>query len=134
MKKIVSIVVWELTFIVSCNVSNNKIATIKNNTSNTVACAILENGIMTDSLLYSDTSYMSYLIQPQMYDTYMVADSNLINAPDSAERHIYILRLDSLNKYRNKKLKDGILKNSLIKKIDIQLNKVMEPIDTVYVR
>ena len=121
-------------FIVSCNTFNNKIATIKNNSSSIVACALLKNGIMTDSLLYNDTSYMRYLIQPQHYDTYTVPDSNLTKAPNSAKTYIYILKLDSLNKFRKLKLINGILKHSLLKKIEVQLNKVQEPVDTIYVR
>ncbi|SDP86359.1 hypothetical protein SAMN05428975_3122 [Mucilaginibacter sp. OK268] len=122
-----------LLFIISCD-SNNKIATIKNNTSGIIACALLKNEIMTDSTLYNDTSYMGYLIPPQHYDTYMVLDSNLLKAPDSAIRYIYILKLDSLNKFRKLKLTNGILKHSLLKKIVVQLNKVREPVDTIYAR
>ncbi|MDN3584253.1 hypothetical protein [Mucilaginibacter flavus] len=122
-----------LLFMVSC-AYNSKIATVKNNTSSTVACALLKNGIMTDSLLYSDTSYMGYLIQPQHYDTYTLPDSNLTNAPNSAKTYIYILKLDSLNKFRKLKLVNGILTHSLLKKIEVQLNKVQEPVDTIYVK
>ena len=123
-----------LLFIVSCYTWNNKIATIKNNTSSIIACALLKNGIMTDSLLYNDTSYMRYLIQPQHYDTYTVPDSNLTKTPNSAKTYIYIFKLDSLNKFRKLKLENGILKRSLLKKIVIQLNKVKEPVDTIYAR
>jgi hypothetical protein len=122
-----------LILIISCT-SNNKIATIKNNSSSTIACALLNNGIMTDSSLYNDTSYMRYLIPSQHYDTYTVPDSNLLKAPDSAMRYIYILKLDSLNKFRKLKLTTGILKHSLLKKIVVQLNKVQEPLDTIFVR
>jgi len=126
-----------LIFIVSCNISdisNNKIATIKNNTPNTIACALLDDDTMTDSSLYSDTSYMRYLIQSQHYDTYMIPDSNLLKAPDSAKTYIYILKLDSLNRFRKRKVINGILEHSLLKKIEVQLNKVMEPVDTIYAR
>jgi hypothetical protein len=119
----------------SCDYNyNNKTATIKNNTSSIIACALLKNAIITDSLLYNDTSYMSYKIQPQRYDTYTVPDSNLLKAPDSNKTYIYILKLDSLKKYRRLKLQDGILKHSLMKKIIIQLNEVHEPVDTIYAR
>jgi hypothetical protein len=123
-----------LIFIVSCDISNNKIATIKNNTSSTIACALLDDEMLTDSSLYADTSYMGYLIPPQHYDTYMVADSNLLKAPDAAKKYIYILKLDSLNKFRKRKIINGILEHSLLKKVKIQLNKVMEPVDTTYAR
>lgn len=123
-----------LIFIVSCSTWNNKIATIKNNTSSIIACSLLKNGIMTDSSLYNDTSYMRYLIQPQHYDTYTVPDSNLTKAPSSAKTYIYILKLDSLNKFRKLKLMNGILMHSLLKKIEVQLNKVKEPLDTIYAR
>ena len=121
-----------LLVIAGCNDYNNKIATIKNNTTSVIACALLKNGIMTDSLLYNDTSYMGYLIQPYHYDTYMVLDSNLLKAPDSDKRYLYLLKLDSLNKFRKLKVTNGILKHSLIKMVVIQLNKVQEPIDTIY--
>jgi hypothetical protein len=123
-----------LIFLVSCSTWNNKIATIKNNTSSIIACSLLKNGIMTDSSLYNDTSYMRYLIKPQHYDTYTVPDSNLTKAPNSAKTYIYILKLDSLNKYRKLKLMNGILMHSLLKKIEVQLNKVKEPLDTIYAR
>jgi hypothetical protein len=123
-----------LIFMISCDISNNKIATIKNNTSGIIACALLDKGILTDSSLYNDTSYMRYQIQPQRYDTYMEADSNLLKAPDSAKTRIYILKLDSLNKFRKLKLTNGILKHSLLKTIVVQWNKVMEPVDTVYAK
>ena len=78
---------------------------------------------------------MGYLIKPQRYDTYMVeADSNLLKAPDSAKTYIYILKLDSLRKFRKSKLTNGILNHSLLKKIVVQLNKVKEPVDTIYAR
>jgi len=134
MKKIINILGQIiLVFIVSCGVSNDKIATIKNNSSGIVACLLLKNGIITDSLLYNDTTYMRYLIRPQKYDTYM-GDSNLTKAPDIAKTYIYILNLDSLNKFRKSKLKGGILKHSLLKRIVVQLNKVREPVDTIYVK
>lgn len=123
-----------LIFIVSCDISNNKIATIKNNTSSTIACAVLDHETLTDSSLYKDTSYMGYLIPPQHYDTYMVDDSNLLKSPDATKKYIYILKLDSLNKFRKRKVINGILKHSLLKKVEIQLNKVMEPVDTTYAR
>ena len=124
-----------LLLIASCSTKyNNKIATIRNNTSSVIACSILKTGIMTDSLLYKDTSYMGYLIQPHQYDTYTMPDSNLLKAPDSAKTYLYILKLDSLNKFRKLKVTNGILKQSLIKMIVIQLNKVHEPVDTIYPR
>ena len=126
-----------IVFIVSCDNSdfyNNKIATIKNNTSSTIACAVLDHETLTDSSLYTDTSYMGYLIPSQHYDTYMVDDSNLLKSPDAAKKYIYILKLDSLNKFRKRKVINGILEHSLLKKVEIQLNKVMEPVDTTYAR
>ena len=123
-----------LIFIVSCSVWNNKIATIKNNSSSTIACELLKNGNLTDTLLYNDTSYMGYLIKPQHYDTYTQADSDLTKARDSAKTFIYILKLDSLNKFRKLNLIKGILDHSLLKKIVVQLNKVREPVDTIYAR
>jgi hypothetical protein len=121
-------------FIGSCVNYNNKIATIKNNTSGVIACELLKNGLITDSSLFKDTSYMSYLIKPQHYDNYTVPDSNLTKAPDSAKTYIYILNLDSINKFRKSGIKNGIFYHSLMKKIVIQLNKVHEPVDTIYAK
>ena len=123
-----------LVFIVSCSTWNNKIATVKNNTSGMIACALRKNGNMTDSSLYNDTSYMGYLIPSQHYDTYTIPDSNLLKAPDSSITYIYLFKLDSLNKFRKLKLIKGILEHSLLKKIVVQLNKVREPVDTIYAR
>ena len=77
---------------------------------------------------------MGYLIPPQHYDTYTQPDSNLLKAPDSAKQYIYILNLDSLKRFRKRKVIKGILEHSLLKKVEIQLNKVMEPVDTTYAR
>jgi len=123
-----------IIFSVSCHNSNNKIATIKNNTSNAIICELLNNAIMTDSLLYNDKLYMRYLIQPQHYDTYTLPDSDLTKAPDAEKTYIYILKLDSLHKFLKLKHTNGILKHSLLKKIVVQLNKVKEPLDTIYAR
>ena len=121
---------------VSCDIDyyNSKIITIKNNTSGTIACVILNHDTLTDSSLYKDTSYRGYLIPPQHYDTYTQPDSNLLKAPDSAINFIYILKLDSINKFLKQKVVNGILEHSLLKKVKIQLNKVMEPVDTTYAR
>jgi hypothetical protein len=124
-----------LIFLFACgNIVNNKIATVKNNTNNMIVCALTSNDIMTDNILYGDTSYLSHLIKPHSYDTYMIDDSNLVKAPDSEKAYIYIISLDSVDKFKKLKIVNGILKHSLLKKIIIQVNKVQEPLDTVYVR
>jgi len=53
--------------------------------------------------------------------------------PDSAIQFIYFFYLDSLNKYQKLQICDGIVNHCLLKRIEIQLNKVKEPMDTVFI-
>ena len=110
-----------------------KIAIVKNNTKDTVSCWIWDKQPLTDSLLYNDKVYIKDWISPDTFGTIVLPNRNLKKAPDSVKTYVYVFDVDSINKYRKTDPSSGILKHSLLKKIIIQLNKVNEPLDTIYI-
>lgn len=107
---------------------------IKNNTKSDLAGA--EWGkFMADSILCKNRLNLDYYLQPGLSETLSTRPDkwDLSKLPDSAKQFIYIFNLDSLNKYQKLKICDGIVKRCLVKRIEIQLNKVKEPMDTVFI-
>jgi hypothetical protein len=88
---------------------------------------------MNDSLLYNDRIYMNYYIQPNLTESIATGYPGIFGAPDSVKAYIYVFNPDSINKYRSLKIQNGILKHSLLRKIEIQVNKAKEPLDTIYI-
>jgi hypothetical protein len=112
---------------------HEKIGYIKNNT-NSDLCGAEWDKYMPDSLLCNDRINISYYIQPHLSAGLFTSPvGNLNLQPDSLKQYIYIFNLDSLNKYQKLKICDGIVRSCLVKKIEIQLNKVKEPMDTIFV-
>lgn len=107
---------------------------IKNNTKTDLAGAEWDE-FMADSMLCNDKINLSYYIQPNLSEPLSTRPDkgNLSELPDSVKQYIFIFNLDSLNKYQKLKLCGGIVKHCLVKKIEIQLNKVKKPWDTVYI-
>jgi hypothetical protein len=120
-----------MIFISSCD-WQAKIALIKNNNKDTISCLIWDKQPLTDSLLYYDKVYIKDWIPPDSSGTITLPNRQLKKAPDSVKTYIYVFDVDSINKYRKMNPSKGILKHSLLKKIIIQLNKVKEPLDTIY--
>jgi hypothetical protein len=118
----------------SCERLHIKIGYIKNNTNTDLAGAEWDN-FMADSLLCNDRINLDYYIQPGLFEELSTRPNkgDLQELPDSSKQYIYIFNLDSLNKYQKLKICEGIVKRCLVKKIEIQLNKVKEPMDTVYI-
>jgi len=123
-----------LVFLVSISCDfKSKIAIIKNNTSGLIIGTSWPGGLLTDSILYNDSVYMTYWLEPHANTTISVPGGKLNTAADSIKDYLYFFDKDSLDKYKKIKQYSGILKASLLKEIKIQLNKVKEPLDTIYI-
>jgi len=121
------------TLFFSCwDIRKIPIGYIKNNTNQDIIAADWFKD-MNDSLLYNDRIYMGYYIQPKLTETMATGYGGLFGYPDSVKAYIYVFNPDSIDKYRKLKIQKGIFKNSLLKKIVIQVNKAKEPLDTVFI-
>ena len=121
------------TLFFSCwDIRKVPIGYIKNNTNQDIIAADSYKD-MNDSLLYNDRIYMGYYIQPKLTETMVTGYGGLFGYPDSVKAYIYIFNPDSIDRYRELKIQKGIFKNSLLKKIVIQVNKAKEPLDTVFI-
>ena len=111
------------------------ICILKNNTQNDIVAACWDSSPMQDSLLYNDRVYMPNYIKAGAAQSiggpYNHVDVD--NDPDSVKAYVYVFSPDSLDKYRKLLNRKGILKQSLLKKIEIQVNKIKEPLDTISV-
>lgn len=87
---------------------------------------------ITDSLVFSNLLDKDELSSGEIRSIWLPY-SNLRNLPSSEKVYFYIFNVDSLEKYRKAKKVDGIIDLCLIKKFSIQLNKVEDQLDTVYV-
>ena len=108
---------------------------IKNNTNADLVGAEWDK-FMPDSLLCNDRIYLGHYLQPglsQGLSTSHFREGDLIGLPDTAKQYFYFFNLDSLNKYQKLKICDGIVKRCLVKRIEIQLNKVKDPTDTIFI-
>ena len=88
--------------------------------------------IITDSLVFFDQVDGTEFIKGEVR-TISLPYNGFKSLPDSEKLYLFILNLDSVEKFRNDKSIDGILSKSLIKKVSIQLNEVKDKLDTVYV-
>lgn len=128
------LVFFNLLLYVSCGEKlNTQIGYIKNNTNSDLVGANWYES-MTDSVLCNDRVYFRYYIQPNLTEGLSTGgNKRLSEEPDSSKEYIYIFNPDSLDKYQKLKICAGIVKHCLIKKIEIQLNRVKEPMDTVFI-
>ncbi|WP_259066419.1 hypothetical protein HDF24_22010 [Mucilaginibacter sp. X4EP1] len=123
-----------VVFCSGCEKLHVQIGNIKNNTKTDLVGA--EWGeFMADSMLCEDKINLDYYLQPGLSEELSIRpDKGELSAlPDSSKQYIYIFNSDSLDKYQKLKMCDGIVKRCLVKKIEIQLNKVKEPMDTVFI-
>ena len=120
--------------IISCGEKlHTAIGYVKNNTSDTLVGANWYRN-MTDSVLCNDRIYLNYYLQPHLSESLATGGNvNLSSESDSSKEYIYIFNEDSLNKYQKLKICSGIVKHCIVKKIEIQLNKVKDPMDTVFI-
>jgi len=123
-----------IVFLSSCVLDwQANIAIIKNNTSSRLVVAKQPNQIMTDSILYNMRFSKSW-IDVSKFQTLSIPNTVLSSKSDSDKAYLYVFNCDSVNKYQTLKKMGGILQHSFIKKIEIQLNKVKLPLDTIYVK
>jgi hypothetical protein len=130
--KITTILILPL-FIVGCE-RVNEIAVVKNNSKKPIFIIYTLGKVATDSSIgrYFNT-LKEYTIDPNSVKKLSTFDRALDKEPDSSTIYLRIFNLDSLNKYGKVSHFKGILTHSLVKSINIQLNKVKEPVDTIYV-
>lgn len=107
---------------------------VKNNTQTDVVGAYWYSD-MADSLLCNDRIYLDTYLQPGLSQGIATSPDKgeISKLPDSTKEYIYFFNKDSLDKYQKLHLCNGIVKHCLVKKVVIQLNKVKEPFDTVYI-
>ncbi len=132
MKAVVKIMMLVITlFAISCH-PKSEIAIVKNNTNSLIVVKLWGNNNMTDGD-FKDKVYMDYWIPPGSYNVISTPGVRINTAPDFVKKQIYIFNNDTLDKYIELKKHDGIMKQSLLKKIQIQINKVKPPLDTIYI-
>jgi hypothetical protein len=111
-----------------------KIGYVKNNTNSDLA-GVEWGEFISDSVLCHNRINLDYYLQPGLSEELSTwpGKGDLNDLPDSSKQYIFIFNLDSLNKYQKLHICEGIVKHCLVKKITIQLNKVKEPMDTVFI-
>lgn len=109
------------------------IAVVKNNTPSRILIAKLPTQIMTDSILYNER-FSENWIDANKFQTISLPNTSLSSKPDSEKAYLYVFNCDSVHKYQKLQKMNGIIQHSFKVKIEIQLNRVKEPLDTIFVR
>lgn len=109
------------------------IAIVKNSSSNRILIAKQPGKLMTDSILYNER-FSETWIDTNKSQLITLPNVKLTAQPDSVKTYLFVFNCDSVDKFQASKQITGILKSSLIRKIEIQDNKIKEPLDTVYVK
>ena len=118
----------------SCD-TRTDVAVIKNKLATNILAVDQPNEIMTDSILYYGYNYLEKEeIESNQSVTISVPGAGFQQATNNEKVYIYVFSEDSLVKYRKLTKYGGILKKSLIKKMDIQLNQIKYPLDTINIR
>ena len=126
-------VLISISFLCSCDYID-KVVIIKNNSRKPVFYIFPFEISKTDSSVNEFyTNQKQYILKPDSLKNLFLFNTNLKTQPDSSKVSLYIFDIDSLNKYKKVASFKNMMNRSLIKKIEIQLNKVKEPVDTVYV-
>jgi hypothetical protein len=134
-KNISSVLIGITIFLSSCVWDwNAGIVIVKNcKPKNRILVAKQPGDLMTDSILFNER-FSENLIYPMNSQIIVLPNTKLSSKQDNEKVHLYVFNCDSLDKYQQLKEIKGILKHSFIQKIEIQLNKVKEPLDTIYIR
>jgi len=137
MKKWKSTILFPIILLAACWTGcythwQSEIVVVNNNTESQILVAKQLNKRMTDSILLTE-AFSKNEIDPFSSQTIAVPDMSLNNAPDSEKVFLFIFNVDSLNKYKEANIKNFV-ERCLIKTIEIQLNQVKTPIDTIDVR
>jgi len=119
-------------FICSCYMEKKiEIVVVANDGNSPLLIVKQPDQFMTDSMLYH--GYVSEtLFHTGEIKTISLPIFSLRSLPDSEKMYLLIFNLDSVRKIRNEQRIDGIVRKSLIKKVSVQLNKVDDDLDTVY--
>ena len=111
---------------------NTGVVVINNDTNSSILLAKQPNQNITDSLVFLNDLDKAELISGEIRNI-CLPYSNLQSLPSNEKAYLYIFNIDSLEKYRKSKKVDGIMDLCLIDKYSIQLNKVKDELDTIYV-
>jgi hypothetical protein len=109
------------------------IAIIQNDTHNSILVAKQPSVQMTDSILYNER-FSTTWINANASHVISLPNIKLSLQPDSAKAYLFVFNCDSVDKYQSLKKTKGIMKSAFIRKIEIQLNKVKEPLDTINIK
>jgi len=111
---------------------HSDVALIKNNTSSPILIAMQPDELMTDSILYN-RRFSEYYIEAHQSGFTTIPNERFDGLADSDMAYLYVFNDDSVYEYLKLKRMQGIVKHSFIRKIAVQLNKVKEPLDTIYI-
>ncbi len=109
-------------------------AVIQNNTSDSLYASFNLGKYPTDSTVFIRHKYLTQIIvKPHSSRQVSLMNVVLNKLPDSSKIYLFIFNADSLKKNQKKAYSKGIFKQSLLKNVVIQLNKVKEPLDTIFI-
>jgi hypothetical protein len=112
----------------------NKVAIMKNNSNKPIYLIYTLGKVVTDSSVAKYYSNLKeYSVQPDSLKILSTFNRKLEKEPDTSKLYLYIFDIDSLNKYQKVPHYTNLLKYSMIKKMELQLNKIKDPIDTLYI-
>lgn len=132
--KLKLVLLLETMCLISCAYDwHSGIALIKNNTASRILISKQPNQAMTDSILFNER-FDEYWIDIGESQKLSLPNTVLSSKPDSEKAYLYVFNCDSVDKYQALKKIKGIVQSAFIRKIEIQLNKVKEPLDTIYIK
>ena len=130
----IGVIIITIFLLSSCVMDfHSSFAIVKNNTHSPLLIAELSKDSITDNILYNER-FAETWIEPNKSTSFSRPNVKLKSLPDSIKTYIYIFNHDSLYKYQTLKKIEGIVKHSFIQRIEIQLNKVKAPLDTICVK
>jgi hypothetical protein len=110
----------------------SEVVVIKNDLSSAILIAKQPEDLMTDSILFNE-SFSSDVIGPFTDQVIALPNVSLKHALDSEMVYVYVFKLDTLTKFRREKKIKSIVDKSLLRKVQIQLNLIKEPLDTIII-
>ncbi|TWI95607.1 hypothetical protein JN11_04346 [Mucilaginibacter frigoritolerans] len=129
----VTLILIAIFFITGCDWAS-KVAIVKNRSNKPIYIVYSLHSFVSDSSVIGSYKYLKeYIVNPDTFKTILTFDRVLNREPDSSKIYLHIFNVDSLIKYEKASHFKGIFAHSLIKSVKIQLNKVKEPADTIYV-
>ena len=116
---------------ISCHWKADIIA-VRNNSPDSLLISRQFDEKMNDTILFNESFYEDFVAPNTIYN---ITLPNRIpkQASDSERVVLYIFNLDSVNKYQKLRKTKGIFEKSFLNKTIIQLNKVENVLDTIYI-